>query len=100
MIDPRQAKAGIVAVDGARLRELRRQRGLSQFTLASRAGVDVSTVARLERHSGPALCRFYVRRRLADALGEQTHSLEPSAAAGDQKCQVSAVAQTAGTSRP
>ena len=43
----------IVTLDGQRLRQLRRQHGLSQERLADLAGVSLTTVARLERQ--PAL---------------------------------------------
>jgi transcriptional regulator with XRE-family HTH domain len=95
VIDRRRKKAGIVVIDGARLRELRRERGLSQFTLASRAAVDVSTVARLEHQRGPAFCRFWVRSRLATALGAETLFLEPSQASDDSECGASTAGQTA-----
>jgi ribosome-binding protein aMBF1 (putative translation factor) len=99
VIDPRRAKAGIVVIDGARLRELRRERGLSQFTLASQAAVDVSTVARLEHQRGPAFCRFWVRSRLATALGAETRFLEPAQASDDHDSGASTVRQTAREAR-
>jgi DNA-binding XRE family transcriptional regulator len=56
-------------LDGERLRQLRRQRGLSQEKLADRAGVSLTTVARLERQRSPS-CRCRTLARLAAALGE------------------------------
>ena len=56
-------------LDGQRLRQLRRQRGLSQEELADRAGVSVTTVGRLERRPC-APCRGRTLGRLARALGE------------------------------
>jgi len=49
------------------LKEARATRGLSRPELASRAGVSVSTIARIER--GTTLPRPHVARRLAAALG-------------------------------
>ena len=49
------------------LKEARATRGLSRPGLASRAGVSVSTIARVER--GTTLPRPHVARRLAAALG-------------------------------
>jgi transcriptional regulator with XRE-family HTH domain len=60
----------ITVLDGKRLRQLRRQRGLSQEKLADRAGISAATVARLERHPHPS-CRGRTLARLAAALGEQ-----------------------------
>ena len=56
-------------LDGQRLRQLRRQRGLSQEGLADQAGLSVATVARLERQTS-APCRGRTLGRLARALGE------------------------------
>jgi transcriptional regulator with XRE-family HTH domain len=58
-----------IVLDGKRLRQLRRQRGLSQEKLADRAGISTATVARLERHPYPS-CRGRTLARLAAALGE------------------------------
>lgn len=49
-----------------RLKDARRQRGLSQHALAARAGVGYSTVLRAER--GTHKTRPYIARRLAAAL--------------------------------
>jgi DNA-binding XRE family transcriptional regulator len=51
---------------GKRLRELRRRRKLSRKELAERAGIDESTLARLERGERPA--SLDLLRRLAQAL--------------------------------
>jgi DNA-binding XRE family transcriptional regulator len=69
-------------VDGRRLRALRRARGLSQERLAWAAGVDMHTVARLERHSRTR-CRGLTLALLAEALGEHPHALM-SAGPADQ----------------
>lgn len=56
-------------LDGHQLRQLRRQRGLSQEALADQAGVSLTTVARLERQPH-APCRGWTLGRLARALSE------------------------------
>jgi DNA-binding XRE family transcriptional regulator len=56
-------------IDGQRLRELRRQRGLSREGLAWKAGLGVTTVGRLERQPRPP-CRTRTVARLAAALGQ------------------------------
>ena len=61
-------------LDGARLRELRREHGLSRAELAGRAGISLATVARLERR-GRASCRGRTLARLAAALDAQPSSL-------------------------
>ena len=63
------AQRWTTVLDGQRLRQLRRQHGLSQEMLADRAGVSLGTVARLERQSRPP-CRCRTVARLAAALGE------------------------------
>ena len=65
--------------DGYRLRELRRQHGLSQEELADQAGISVTTVGRLERRLN-APCRGRTLARLARALGEHpaATTLRPS----------------------
>lgn len=56
-------------LDGTRLRQLRRQHGLSAAELAGKAGVGLSTVLRLERR--PRLsCRTRTVARLAAALNQ------------------------------
>ncbi|HUY49521.1 MAG TPA: helix-turn-helix transcriptional regulator [Streptosporangiaceae bacterium] len=54
-------------LDGHRLRQLRRQHGLSQEKLAASAGMSTGTVARLE-HQHHAPCRGRTLARLAAAL--------------------------------
>jgi DNA-binding transcriptional regulator YiaG len=56
-------------LDGHLLRQLRRQRGLSQEELADQAGISLTTVARLERQPH-APCRGWTLGRLAKAVGE------------------------------
>lgn len=57
------------AVDGARLRRIRRRYGLSQEQLAGQAGISLTTMRRLERQ--PTVpCRCRTLGRLAAALGE------------------------------
>jgi DNA-binding XRE family transcriptional regulator len=55
-------------IDGQRLRELRRECGLSRESLAWKAGLGITTVGRLERQSRPP-CRTRTVARLAAALG-------------------------------
>jgi DNA-binding XRE family transcriptional regulator len=54
-------------IDGQLLREMRRQRGLSQERLADLAGVSLTTVARLERRPLQP-CRTWTLCRLAQVL--------------------------------
>jgi transcriptional regulator with XRE-family HTH domain len=70
----RQARPWITVADGPKLRQLRRQQGLSQEKLADRAGMSVATVARLELQPR-ATCRGRTLARLAAALGEQPSAL-------------------------
>jgi transcriptional regulator with XRE-family HTH domain len=63
-------------VDGQRLRELRRQRALSQAELAKLAGVSAHTVSKLEQQPA-SCCRSRTLARLAAALDES-----PAAIAG------------------
>src|SRR5688572_23588005 len=61
------ADAAANTVVGARLRELRRTRGVRQETLAAECGISASYLSRIEageRHAGPPLLD-----RLAAALG-------------------------------
>jgi transcriptional regulator with XRE-family HTH domain len=64
------------ALDGQRLRQLRRQHDLSQEHLAAKAGISLATVARLERTSRTT-CRTRTLARLAAALGEPPAALTP-----------------------
>jgi DNA-binding XRE family transcriptional regulator len=75
----RRGQRWITTVDGQRLRERRRQRGLAQEELANLAGVGVTTVARLERQP-QANCRTWTLARIAAALGEQFANLATSTA--------------------
>lgn len=68
------AQRWTTVLDGHRLRRLRRQRGLSQEQLASRAGISLSAIARLERQPRAA-CRCRTLARLATALGETPGTL-------------------------
>jgi transcriptional regulator with XRE-family HTH domain len=54
-------------VDSGRLRQLRRERGMSQSELASRARIGRSTLSRLERQTRPRSWNYMVGR-LAIAL--------------------------------
>ncbi len=66
----RPGRSWTTVLDGQHLRQLRRQRELSQEKLADLAGVSPGTVARLERqHHSP--CRGRTLARLAAALGER-----------------------------
>jgi transcriptional regulator with XRE-family HTH domain len=64
-------------LDGARLRQLRRQHGLSRAELARKAGIGVSTVIRLEGRPQRS-CRTRTLARLAAALGQSPVALTPS----------------------
>jgi DNA-binding XRE family transcriptional regulator len=66
----RPARPQSYILDGPRLRRLRRQHGWSQEKLADRAGISVTTVAKLERQPHPS-CRGRTLARLAAALGER-----------------------------
>lgn len=70
----RPAQSWTVAVDGTRLRELRRERGLSRSELAQLAGISTATVTRLERQARTS-CRGRTLARLAAALDEQLASI-------------------------
>ena len=65
-----------VAVDGYRLRQLRREHRLSQEALASRAGISAGTVGQLERQARTS-CRGRTLARLAAVLGTQPAALMP-----------------------
>jgi DNA-binding Xre family transcriptional regulator len=66
----RPARPQTTILDGQRLRQLRRERGLSQEKLADQAGISLTTVARLEGQVR-ASCRGRTLGRLAAALGEE-----------------------------
>jgi DNA-binding XRE family transcriptional regulator len=69
----RTPRRWITVADGQRLRRLRRRRGLSQEALADRAGISLTTVARLEcQHRSP--CRTWTLARIAAALEEHPAS--------------------------
>jgi transcriptional regulator with XRE-family HTH domain len=63
-------------LDVQRLREARRQRGLSQERLAHQAGLSPATVARLERQRRPR-CRHRTLARLAAALDVNPAAVTP-----------------------
>jgi transcriptional regulator with XRE-family HTH domain len=67
-------------MDGARLRQLRHQHGLSAAELAGKAGIGSSTVIRLERQPRGS-CRTRTLARLAAALGQPPTALTPQPAA-------------------
>jgi DNA-binding XRE family transcriptional regulator len=91
-VKPEPAKAGstgraqrwITAVDGQRLRRIRRERGLSQEGLADLAGVGLTTVARLECQTRSP-CRTWTLAMLASALEEPFASLTLGTAATPPK---------------
>lgn len=64
---------GELDVDGSRLRQLRRQRALSQQDLERMTGVVQSTISRLEANQRPA--RLSTVRKLASALGVEPKEL-------------------------
>ena len=66
----------VTVLDGTRLRQLRRQHGLSQQQLAAKAGISQSTVVRLEPCSRTT-CRSRTLARLAAALEVQPATLTP-----------------------
>jgi DNA-binding XRE family transcriptional regulator len=65
----RAADRWFTVLDGVRLRQLRRQHGLSAAELAGKAGVSRSTVLRLERQPRRS-CRTRTAARLAAALDQ------------------------------
>ena len=69
----------ISVVNGHTLRRLRRQHGLSQEQLATKAGLSLATVARLERKPW-STCRSRTVARLAAAIGEQPVTLSAGTA--------------------
>ena len=74
---------------GERVKILREQQGLSQRAFAKKAGLDVSTLNRIERKGNPSLANVY---RLAFALGVSAGWLvdptftPPSPGAARQEC--------------
>jgi len=76
------ARRWFVVADGRRLRQLRRQRGLSQAVLAGRTGISVTTIGRLERQARPS-CRWRTLARITAALGEHPAALIPPPSRGD-----------------
>jgi transcriptional regulator with XRE-family HTH domain len=72
----RPARSWTTVLDGQQLRQLRRQRELSQEKLADLAGVSPATVARLERQHH-SRCRGRTLARLAAALGERPAAISP-----------------------
>ena len=70
---PQTAQSWTTRIDGQRLRQLRRQRNLSQADLGYQAGISPATITKLERHSSSP-CRCRTLARLARALGEDPAS--------------------------
>jgi transcriptional regulator with XRE-family HTH domain len=82
----RAAQRWTTVLNGYELRRLRTARGLSQERLASRAGISLTSVVRLERRPDAA-CRPRTLARLARALGEDPAALitgQPPAGAARQ----------------
>ncbi len=73
-VRPKPGQRWITVLDGEQLRELRRQRGLSRLELAGRAGISLSTLARLESQSRRP-CRTRTLALIARALGEDPAAL-------------------------
>jgi transcriptional regulator with XRE-family HTH domain len=71
----------VVRLFAARLREVRRSRGMTQVELGRRANVTASYVWRLE--SGGAAPGIDLVARLARALGTSSHDLMPKVAPSD-----------------
>ena len=78
---PRTRPAEIVRLFAARLREVRRSRGLTQAELAERAAVAASYVGRLE--GGGVAPGIDLVARLAAALGTGVHDLLPDGPPAD-----------------
>jgi transcriptional regulator with XRE-family HTH domain len=76
-LSPTRAQRWFTVVDGARLRQLRRQHGLSPAELAGKAGISLSTVVRLECRAHRS-CRTRTLARLAAALGQPPAALIPT----------------------
>jgi transcriptional regulator with XRE-family HTH domain len=64
---------GDVQIDGERLRQLRRERALSQQALERMTGIAQSTISNLEVGNRPA--RLSTIRKLAEALGVEPREL-------------------------
>ena len=64
---------GDVQIDGARLRQLRRERALSQQALERMTGIAQSTISNLEQGNRPA--RLSTVRKLAEALDVEPREL-------------------------
>ena len=64
-------------IDGRHLRNSRSQHGLTRDQLASKAGISVTTLARLERHPRTR-CRTRTLARLAAALNQPRATLTPT----------------------
>lgn len=77
------AQRWVTALDGQRLRQLRRDHGLTQAELAAKAGVSRATVGRLEG-STCAACRRRTLARLAAALGAEPSALAPRPTSSQQ----------------
>lgn len=73
----RTSSRWFVVVDGRRVRQLRRQHGLSPAELAGKAGIGMSTVTRLECQRRRR-CRTRTLARLAAALGQPPAALTAS----------------------
>jgi transcriptional regulator with XRE-family HTH domain len=74
---PVRSDRWFTTLDGTRLRQLRRQSGLSAAELAEKAGVGLSTVTRLERLPHRP-CRTRTLARLAAALDQVPAALTSS----------------------
>jgi transcriptional regulator with XRE-family HTH domain len=64
---------GDVQIDGLRLRQLRRERALSQQALERITGITQSTISNLEQGNRPA--RLVTVRKLAEALDVEPKEL-------------------------
>lgn len=63
----------MTVLDGARVQQIRKRLGLKQHHIATRAGIDVSTVSRIER--GLITPSVATVNALAHALGVSVQSL-------------------------
>jgi transcriptional regulator with XRE-family HTH domain len=73
----RPGQRWFAVVDGIRVRQLRRQHGLTPAELAVKADIGLSTVTRLERQR-QRRCRTRTLARLAAALGQPPAALTAS----------------------